>query len=1154
MYSRDEVIAATEEYFNGDKLAANVWTDKYCLKKNGYYLEKTPDDMHRRLAKEFARIEQNYANPISEEEIYHLLRNFKYIIPQGSPMAGIGNNNILTSISNCFVIPGAEDSYSGIMFTDQEQIQLMKRRGGVGHDISKLRPQGMLANGSKLQGDTGATLYMERFSNSTREVAQDNRRGALMLSMHVKHPDIERFIDKKMDTTKVTGANVSVKVDDFFMDAILENRQYKQQFPIKGVPQVTQSINAKELWDKIIHNAWKSAEPGVLFWDTILEESPAAGYGEKWAETSTNPCVSEDTLILTDKGQFKIVDKLNQKVNVWNGKKFTEVTPKITGYNQKMVKIIFSDGSELKCTPYHGFYTWEGFSRDGRVVKKEAKDLVVGDKLEKYELPYLFGDVVCEFDKDFYTLGFFAGDGFVVRDSTSHISLYGEKKNLLDKLNVIGNVSENVENDRLTVRVNFPYTDLNIHEMKKYVPKYQDNYMSSMMSWLAGITDSDGSRNSEEGSISISSTDKQFLNDIKLHILNVMGIRGTVTGEKEGGLKEIKGHEYETNKSYRLLISAYNVKKLYDLGLRTYRVKIDDVNPNHDAGRFITIKSIENIEDAEKVYCFTEKERGRGCFNGIITANCGEIPLCPYDSCRLLAINLYSYVNNPFTDYSTFNMELLQEHVIIAQRLMDDIVDLEIEKIDKIINKIKSDPETDALKQVELSLWTNIKNKAIAGRRTGLGVTGEGDMLAALGITYGTPEATNFSVYVHENIAIFAYKSSIIMAKERGAFPDWNVNRDTESKFLARMHNKLLVGEYSNMWESRGRRNIACLTIAPTGSTSILTQTSSGIEPAFSVYYKRRRKTVDETKSTFKDAVGDMWEEFMVFHHKFKTWYDINYSDTKIPIENYTESTLQEIIKLSPYHNATANNIDFIEKVKMQGAIQKWVDHSISVTVNMPKSVTEKDVHDVFLTAWLKGCKGITIYRDDSRSGVLINPEVETNSVIYHEAPKRPKTLLADVYHTTIKKYPWTVLVGLLNNRPYEIFAFPQLTNDNFSLDIKKAEITKVGKKNYKLTGVSPNNQKTFTLPNIIELMSDEEQFQTRDFSRDLRHGVHPKYIVADIDKSSLITSFRRVISRIMKNYLSNDDIKDSCPVCGSSLSFESGCKTCSSCGWTACG
>lgn len=828
-YTREEVFQETLQYFNGDTLAANVWIDKYALKDyEGNIYELTPNDMHRRLAKEFARIESKYPKPINEESIYELLKDFKYLVPQGSPMAGIGNNFVITSLSNCFVIAPAIDSYGGIMHNDQEQVQLMKRRGGVGHDLSNLRPVDSLANGSKLKGDTGMTLYMSRYSNSTREVAQDGRRGALMLSTHIKHPDSERFIDMKLDTTKVTGANVSVKIDDEFMYSVKSNSSYIQTFPIDSTnPKVNKVINSKDLWSKIVYNAWKSAEPGILFWDTIARECPTAGYGKDWKPSSTNPC--------------------------------------------------------------------------------------------------------------------------------------------------------------------------------------------------------------------------------------------------------------------------------------------------------------------------------------------GEIPLCPYDSCRLLAINLYSYVEFPFTEKSRFNWVLFKEHTRIAQRLMDDIVDLEIEKLNNIITKIESDPEPEHIKSVELELWKKIRAKAIEGRRTGLGVTAEGDMLAALGFIYGTESATNFAIEVHKQLSIEAYTSSIILAEERGCFPIWNFNKDLQSNFLCRVYDELSPEHYNNL-KVVGRRNIALLTIAPTGTTSLMTQTTSGIEPVFMPVYKRRRKTEDKSKSVFIDSNGDMWEEYNVFHHKFIEWFknwnecNLSYEEALNTLDLKDNQTISIITEKSPYHKATSNDVNYLEKVRMQGEIQKWVDHSISVTVNMPETTTVEMVEDVYMTAWKEGCKGITIYRDKSRDGVLVSNISTEGEIVYTDSPKRPKTLRVDIYTKKALGKDWTILVGLLKDKPYEIFAFDQLSNKEFPKDIKSGTLSKIGKQHYTLKGVKDGEE--FVIDNILKYMTGDEQFQTRDFSRSLRHGEHPKYIIDDIDKSSLVTSFRKVVSRVLKNYLTNEDAAGNCPNCGQELRYESGCKTCVNpeCGWSACG
>ena len=838
VFTKENVFIETLKYFKGDILATNVWINKYALKNSlGEILELTPDSMHWRLANEIARIERKYPNPLSAQELFDLFKNFKYIVPQGSPMAGIGNNFVLTSISNCFVIGSPIDSYGGIMKADQEQVQLMKRRGGVGQDLSNLRAKGILANGIILKGDTGMPLYMNRFSNSTREVAQDARRGALMLSTSIKHPDSETFIDMKMDTSKVTGANVSVRIDDEFMESVQNGESYTQQFPINSNnPILVQQIDAKKLWKKIIHNAWKSAEPGVLFWDQILRESPFKGYGKEWEEKSTNPC--------------------------------------------------------------------------------------------------------------------------------------------------------------------------------------------------------------------------------------------------------------------------------------------------------------------------------------------GEIPLCPYDSCRLVAMNLYSYVIKPFTKEAYFDFKLWDKHVQIAQRIMDDIVDLEIEKIEKILIKIHNDPEPYEIKSVEINLWENIKRKAIEGRRTGLGITAEGDMLAALGLRYGTKEATDFVISVHKQMAVSAYTSSIEMAKERGCFPIWNLDKDIESDFLKRIYNNLSK-ENRDDWDLNGRRNGACLTIAPTGTTSMMTQTTSGIEPCFLPYYTRRRKTDDKSKAVFTDEIGDMWEEFNVFHHKFIDWYYnsefniqnnkkfLNRDECKDWLENKSQEKLNYIFENSPYYKATSNDVDYLEKVRMQGEIQKWVDHSISVTVNMPSTVTEEMVDEVYTTAWKSGCKGVTIYRDGSRSGVLISnksKEEKEDEIHYRKAPKRPEILPVDIYTKTALKKAWTVVIGLLKGKPYEIFAFEQLANIDFPHDIVKGKLKRIGKSTYQLIGVKDN--KEYVIKNIISLISQDESLQTKHYSRSLRYGEPIEEITSDIALTSNVTSFHKIVERTLKHYIKDGVTEDACPNCGSKLFYESGCKICKNeeCGWSACG
>jgi len=832
-YSHDEAVEASIRYFKGDELAARVWANKYALKDSfGNLYEKTPDDMHRRLAKEIRRIELKYKNPLPEELIYSILKDFKYIVPQGGPMTGIGNDFQIASLSNCFVIgnDGDSDSYGGIMKIDQEQVQLMKRRGGVGHDLSHIRPKGTPVLNSALTS-TGVVPFMERYSNSTREVAQDGRRGALMLSISIKHPDSEKFIDAKLESGKVTGANVSVKLTDEFMKAVETKSSFRQQYPINSKnPKFARDIDAVQLWSKIIHNAWKSAEPGVLFWDTIIRESVPDCYADLgYATVSTNPC--------------------------------------------------------------------------------------------------------------------------------------------------------------------------------------------------------------------------------------------------------------------------------------------------------------------------------------------GEIPLCPYDSCRLLAINLHSYVENPFTAEASFNFDLYREHVGLAQRMMDDIIDLELEKIDAILAKIEADPESDELKRVERNLWKNIRKKSEEGRRTGIGITAEGDMLAALGLRYGSDEATSFSVEVHKTLALEAYKSSTYLAKERGAFAIYDAEREKNNPFIIRMKQADPV-MYNNMVKF-GRRNIALLTIAPTGTTSLMTQTTSGIEPVFSVFYKRRRKVNPndkDVKITFKDEVGDSWEEFNVFHHKFVEWLKLNGYDPD-KVTGMSDEEINAIIAKSPYYKATANDVDWLAKVRMQGDIQKWVDHSISVTINLPSDVREELVSELYLTAWKSGCKGATVYRDGSRNGVLI---AAGKNEIKAERPKRPKILDCDVIRFNFNDEKWVAFVGLKDGKPYEIFT-GLADEEIFPIPktIIKGKIIKVkpddGKTRYDFQYTDKYGYKK-TIEGLSHMFKPEFWNYAKLISGVLRHEMPIADVVTLVQSLNLdsesINNWKNGVERALKKYIPNGTkAKGKCGECGSeNLVYEEGCLICKDCGSSKCG
>ena len=839
-YSREEALEACLAYFKGDELAANVWTSKYALKDSaGNLYEKSPQQMHQRLAKEFARIEKKYPNPISEKEIFELIDQFNYLIPQGGPMSGIGNNFQYVSLSNCFVIgpDGKSDSYGSIMLTDEEQVQLMKRRGGVGHDLSHLRPKGSPVMNSALTS-TGVSHYMERYSNTTREVAQDGRRGALMLSIDIKHPDAESFIDIKQDKTKVTGANISVKISDQFMQAVEERSTFTQSFPVKSShPSHKKTIDAKSLWDKIIYNAWNSAEPGVLFWDTVIKESIPDCYADQGFETiSTNPC--------------------------------------------------------------------------------------------------------------------------------------------------------------------------------------------------------------------------------------------------------------------------------------------------------------------------------------------GEIPLCPYDSCRLLAINLYSYVDNPFTDSATFNFEKFQKHVRIAQRLMDDLVDLEIEKIDTILSKINKDPEPNHIKNNERQLWEKIRKKASQGRRTGLGITAEGDMLAALGIKYGTDDATSFAEKVQKHLAIAAYSSSVEMAAERGPFEIFNAHKEKNNPFINRL--KDATPELYDRIIRQGRRNIALLTIAPTGTTSLMSQTTSGVEPVFQVSYRRRKKinpNDSNVKITFTDDNGDSWEEYLVVHPKFKTWLQIQ-GYTEEQISNLTDVELNQLIGKSPYNDATAMDIDWVKKVQMQGRLQKWVDHSISVTVNVPQDTTVETIEGIYLEGWKSGCKGMTVYRDGCRDGVLItnkdSDNKATNEFSETSAPKRPDVLEAKIIRFNNNHEKWIAVVGILNGKPYEIFTGK--AEDAFQLPkyVNQGQIIKHrNKDNSKRYDFRYQDKDGFnvTIEGLSRSFTSEYWNYAKLISGMLRHGMPLKYAISLVSNLNLkddsLNTWKNGVVRALTKMLPNGakPKNANCPKCGEdSLVYEEGCLNCKSCGHSKCG
>lgn len=1157
VYTREDAISESTKYFNGDTLAADVWVNKYALKdSDGNLYELTPTDMHIRIAKEIHRIEEKYPNPMSYDLILSLMDGFKYIIPQGSPMSGIGNNFQTVSLSNCFVIGhnGPADSYGAIMKTDEEQVQLMKRRGGVGHDLSEIRPAKTRVNNSALTS-TGVVPFMERYSNSTREVAQDGRRGALMLSMSIKHPDSEAFIDAKMDGTKVTGANVSIKVHDDFMEAVAKNKSYIQQWPIdSNSPKVTKEVDARSIWNKIIYNAWKSAEPGVLFWDKIISESLPDRYSDLGYKTvSTNPCIVGDTLIATADGRNAVSIKQlayeGKDVPVYSTNPNTgkiEIkygrNPRVTGINKEVWKLILDDGSELIATPDHRI-----LKRDLTYVK--LKDLKPGDSISPFN---------SSISNNRYRQISNAGSkmsGGLHRSKRQYRLIHDfhyEKAYESSKyaLHHIDFNSFNDSYDNLELMPHVDHIRLHADLMRGDANPYHK--MSS--EWKFNFASMPGESNPKYSGI----TNSELIE----HGIKLFNKEGKVT--KRNWIKYAKNNNipqhlandfrFGTFTNFKNQVSAnHKVKSVEFFGYEdVYNITVDD-NHNYNV--------ITSYED-----------NNFNVSSGICVKNCGEIPLCPDDSCRLLAINLLSYVIDPFTDHSRFDFDKFKEHSRYAVRMMDNIIDLEDEKINAIILKLKSDPESNNIKKVEIDLWTRIQKKCKEGRRTGIGITAEGDMLAALGLTYGTKKATSFAEEVHKTYAIEVLRSSNQLAKERGVFAIWDPSREENHPFLNRI--KEFDSNLYNDLMLYGRRNIALLTIAPTGTVSLMTQTSSGIEPAFMVAYKRRKKINPNDKNTrtdFIDEIGDHWEEYNVFHHAFKQWIEIS-GYKWIPefekgktLEELSSDTVNLLIEKSPYYKAMANDVDWVEKVRMQGRIQQWVDHSISVTVNLPENVDEELVNNVYMTAWKEGCKGCTIYRDGSRSGVLISKDEKENEILFKEshAPKRPKTLNANVLTFMNKGDKWIGFIGELDGKPYEIFTGQ---HDNFPIPgyVESGVIVrskgKDGRSNYDFI-YKDKNDRDIKIPGLNHAFDDTFYDMAKTFSAILRHGMPLPYVIDLIDglnlDGDLITTWKSGVKRMLKKYIKDGTSQSgkTCGDCGSeSLEYKEGCLTCRSCGSSKCG
>lgn len=1248
--SLEEVKKAGLVYFNGDSLAADVWAKKYCLKddKDNYY-ETTPDDMHWRMAKEISRIEKKYPNSKTEEEIYESFKNFARIVPQGGPMSGIGNNLQTVSLSNCFVVgnKGESDSYGGILKIDQEQIQLMKRRGGVGHDLSHIRPSGSPVKNSALTS-TGIVPFMARFSNSTKEVAQDGRRGALMLSISIKHPDSESFIDAKLEEDKITGANISVKIDDDFMISRKnENGRYIQQYPINSLtPSITKTIDSNKLWDKIIHNAWKSAEPGILFWDTIINESIPDCYSEFGFKTvSTNPCFPSSEYLLTDSGYVRFGDlfkskqpnnvvtdnriyyiqsddniehptnwKINLNADGSTIRKASEVF--LTQENAKIIEIETSLGFKLKSTLDHHIATSVGMIEAQNLTSEHMILISKPTITINYNNIYKFGfDKPTEISEYLAVLiGLITGDGtFDKNRNRVHLDFWGDDKDrMIDNTKAIIDELYKHYGDRFNTRGRklSKYFITNIEEKNKtrlssnwlsvilndvcgfnrltkiQVPEFIVNNSSTSIGrmYVSALMYCDGSIQGSRRSgfsVRLSQSNKELLQKIQL-ILHSNGLLFSLKHRRKAKYTDLpngKGgySQYYTKDQYELISRSgsfidYN-KYIGFLGDPFKNNKFNNIvniiehNFKTENGIFDKIISKTYLEN-DDVFCIKEPISRSIIVNGLSTRRCGEIPLCPYDSCRLLALNLFGYVIDPFTEFAKFNWKLFKSDVELGMRIMDDIIDLEGEKIDAILAKIEKDPEDDFVKMYEKNLWERIKEMTTLGRRTGLGITAEGDMLAALGFRYGTDDANDFAEDVQKTLKLEAYRASVQMAKERGAFPIYNPKLEVNNPFIQRIKNEDFALYYDMI--KYGRRNIALLTIAPTGSVSLMTQTTSGCEPTFSPVYMRRRKINPQEKNIridFVDSEGVAWTEYPVFHHKFELWLTINNYDI-VKIKEMSKQELDEVVKKSPYYLATANDVDWIKKVEMQGRLQQHVDHSISVTVNLKSDATEELVSKVYETGWSCGCKGITVYRDGCRDGVLIsNAEKNENKKIQAfkdtQAPKRPKKLKGEIVRFNNNNEKWIAVVGLFDERPYEMFT-GKFENglSNLPAYVKDCEIVKNklpdGTKRYDIEYVDSFGLRQ-TLIGLSHKFNPEFWNYAKLLSGILRHGMPLIYVKELIESLNLnddnLNTWKNGVTRVIKKYIKDGvKAKGKCPDCGGEhLEYVEGCLTCKDCGSSRC-
>jgi len=1145
-YTESQLKEAGLSYFSGDVLASDVWIKKYALKSNGKWVEGHPSETINRMINEFVRMEEKYPNALTKNQIEKHLQHFNHFIPGGSILFGLGNPYQVSSLGNCFFIHNGADSYGGIFNIDESMVQLMKRRGGVGITLENLRPSNAKVNNAA-QTSTGAVSFMDRYSESTREVAQDGRRGALMISMHIDHPDIKQFIMKKDDLSKVTGANVSVKITDEFMKAVESDSDYMLMWPVEDRQPIVNEqyaynklykrengsyvmkVKAKEIWDLIVKQAHKNAEPGILFWDNIIKESPADCYQEFGFKTlGTNPCVVGNTLIAVADGRnavsIKQLTEEGKDVPVYSSNPETGQTqikwgrnPRLTKKNVEVWKLKLDDGSELIATPDHQILT-------SKLQYKQLKDLTPGESL----VPFY------SFESNGYRQVARTGAkmiGGAFRNRRQYHLIYGfynQDENVDHKLYSIHHYDFNNKNDRpenLQKMLRDEHVEFHAARMRGD----KNPYHRMSKEWKFNFASHQGEKNGRyipyTNSDLIAAGKELFKKEGKLTR------NGWRQYAKEHGYpqkieNEFRFFSFENFKNQ--VVSNHKVEYVEFYGYEdVYNLTVDD-NHNYNV--------ITSYSDPLFVTS-----------SGISLKNCGEVPLSPYDSCRLGSINLTNMVSNPYLENAKINYNLLAEVSRFAQRLMDDIVSLEEEKVKDIITKIESDPEDIQVKQTELGVWNKVLTVLQKGRRTGIGVLGLGDMLAKLGIKYGTKEATQVIDKVFETIAVNSYRESVQLAKERGCFPIWNADKESQNPFIIRVISNHFTTKEYNDYLQYGRRNIATLSIAPTGTLAILARTTSGIEPVFSCYYKRRRKinpNEQGVKIDYKDENGDSWQEYNVFHPEFEKWYYSQEGD-QVTLAQLSDEVVDKLVEKSPWAGAQAHQIDYLEKVNMQGVIQKWIDHSISVTHNLPADISIEEVNKIYFQAWKSGCKGCTIYREGSRSGVLITKTNEEDDFLPTNAPKRPKELKADYYVATANGVKYAVIVGLYKDKPYEIFAF-----ENPPLDKNTdGRIVKIKKGQYKFI----NHE--FEIDNL-QLSADrvEQRAHTILLSMLLRHRAPIEHVVNVAKKiDDNITSFSSACRRVLSKYIPEEELQEKCPECGGNLVREEGCVHCNTCSYSKC-